>query len=465
MELVRRSGLDAASSIDAVKADVIASLEEADASVRIRKTEFFNHTYAPDLVMSWDGTKTDRPVYLRATDSERYLAEDIRLLHERDPMIMPLDGIRKDDASLPSLEAGLDTVSRATGALVAERASFASLSKSLRATPVRHLAGRAVLQGGKGLVDSVQAADFGEAITKGFESALIGEQQATAAAVRFADSLLDTTRTAQLSELLQAAWVGGGNSTATFPGLLGSPSVLGPDSLMLLLDTVADGDPEFWSHIARRLDIEHLRGLTISAENVSFQALMLAGAPRLVAKAARISARDSAAVAQLQWAVIDGTLTLLIGSVRMQFASRSRDEFKAPAEDLSPDVRTFTSRARKSGANVQRIVLGSRDRRLEFASEDGTSVVADERVDALEKELGADTSVRRAVVASEGRDLAVDFATATVAGNTNARFELFSLARVAVALLVDGEADALVQIDAARDGMSSADDVSPESSA
>ncbi|WOF23668.1 hypothetical protein N8K70_03035 [Microbacterium betulae] len=90
--------------------------------------------------------------------------------------------------------------------------------------------------------------------------------------------------------LLQAAWVGGGNTSTSFPGVRESPASLGPDTLSLLLDTVPGSDPEFWPYIARRLELGHLSGP--SAENEAFQALLRAAAPRLVAKAARLIESD-----------------------------------------------------------------------------------------------------------------------------------------------------------------------------
>ncbi|WOF23666.1 hypothetical protein N8K70_03025 [Microbacterium betulae] len=435
MEHVQRSGLDAVSSIEAVKASVISTLRATDDSVRIHKTEYFNHTYAPDLVLTWAGLKADRKVYLRTTDREQYLAEDIQLLQQRDPMIMPLDGIQHDsvDAAMRSL----NNVSQSVGALVAETSSLTSLGESLGSSPVRNLASRAVLQGGKGLVDGAGAVNFGEAVSAGFSGALNGEVESTAGAVRAAEEILDPARTAALSELLQAAWVGGGNTSTSFPGTMESPASLGPDTLALLLDTVPGSDPEFWAHIARRLELGHLSGLSVSAENEAFQALLRAAAPRLVAKAARLVESDSDRVDGLRWGTAHGLLTLLVGTLRVQFADRSQNEFASSGTDLSPSATRFRARAQANQTTVLRIVLASDDRRLEFVSEDGTSLVADNRIDRLEEQLGVAAKVRRAVVETRGPEMTVDFSSSTVGGNTSAKFSVQSLTDAVAGLLVD----------------------------
>ncbi len=51
-------------------------------------TSYFNHTFAPDMVMSWG--KVERPVFLRFTDNVPELGHDIDLLDELDPLVFGL---------------------------------------------------------------------------------------------------------------------------------------------------------------------------------------------------------------------------------------------------------------------------------------------------------------------------------------------------------------------------------------
>lgn len=39
--------------IDSLKTSVSNFLRSGDPSARVRKTEYFNHTFAPDLVLTW----------------------------------------------------------------------------------------------------------------------------------------------------------------------------------------------------------------------------------------------------------------------------------------------------------------------------------------------------------------------------------------------------------------------------
>ena len=74
-----RSALTQTSSADtisSIKAAVIDGLRMADSTVNVHSTDYFNHTFTPDLVMNWQRLgQEERYVYLRFNDNLRYLAE------------------------------------------------------------------------------------------------------------------------------------------------------------------------------------------------------------------------------------------------------------------------------------------------------------------------------------------------------------------------------------------------------
>lgn len=440
-----RSTVDASSSIDAVQQQVIDSFVEADLGVDIQRTGYFNHTYAPDLVLRWSNQKDERHVFLRASDNESYLREDIHLLQDRNPIFVPLHGLGEFDASLSGssgfdhgVPQDLQETSVSAHALITQPESIRALGESAAQAPrLKTLTARAVLQGGAGVVTPEFARSFGDTIAGGFRGALLGDSEATSDALRLTVSVLDHQRTAQLTELLQAAWVGGGQVGSSFPGVGFPSSALEPDALLLLLDTVSVDDADFWDRLARNLEFKHFSGLTIASQNEGFQQLMRAAAPRLKAKAARaVGVEATENPVHAVWSLNDGILTLGLGRARMDFAARSVTDLVPVGYESSPSVRSFVKRAKAAQSHVLRVVLSNGDRSLEYVSEDGTSVVNDARIQNIAE--GFDGSiVSRAVLTAEGRDLGINFETSTGSGHTRSIFYISTLAQSLLPLVLD----------------------------
>jgi hypothetical protein len=448
MSSTPRSSADAASSVDALQSAVIAKFESADAAVSVRRTGYFNHTYAPDLVLRWSSAKEERHVFIRTSDSARYLAEDIDLARDRDPIFVPLGGVAegtKNDGEAPLL---LASKSRQSRALVVESQTIDALSSDGRRGAIGAIAARAVLQGGSGVVLPDQATHFGDTIALGFTGALRGDEAATGDAVRQSAELLDDRRTAQLAELLQAAWIGGGQSGTTFPGLGIASSAVEPEALKLLLDTVDVDDTVFWSRLARGLTLAHFSNVTISDQHPGFQMLMQAAATRLNAKGARAVQLDAQLLTSPRWAVDDGRLSLAIRDARLEFVDRSVEDFTSAGVDASPSVRVFAARAQKAGLKVLRVSLSSNDRRLDFASEDGTSVAGDDRLVALESDIGVGATVLKATVETNGRELGVSLQSGTASGHTRSLYYLSTLVKTLLPLVTDFDDEGRAELDA-----------------
>lgn len=429
-------GIDA--SIEHVHNQVIASLLLADQHVDIRRTGYFNHTYAPDLVLKWGSSKEERHLFVRTSDSPTYLAEDILLARDSDPIFVPISGVKAEIEDQIDTSQKLVDQSKRGRALIADVESFVALTgASEESRPINALVGRAVLQGGSGLLGQGAAREFGTVIENGFTGALSGEAGVTQSAIRESLELLDGRRSAQFAELLQAAWVGGGQPASTFPGV-GTASVsLDPEALRLLLDTIAIDEEEFWDRLARNLNLSNFAGLTIAQTHPGFQMLMNAAAPRLKAKAARVYGFEEEASERARWALANGKLLLALGRSRLEFAVKSIEDFESDGEEAASSVESFVHRAKAADLTIQRVVLSSDDRKLEFTSADGTSVAADDRLLALEEEVGVGTVVSKAFVFVEGRELGINLDSSTASGNTRSQFYVSSLSQTMLPLTMD----------------------------
>ncbi|WP_329163121.1 hypothetical protein OHA63_37895 [Streptomyces anulatus] len=76
-----------------VKDIVARHLRRMDPGATVTKTEFFNHTHVPDMVLEWPGRpRTPRRfIYLRTTSDQRELEDDLQRLPRADrPVLLAL---------------------------------------------------------------------------------------------------------------------------------------------------------------------------------------------------------------------------------------------------------------------------------------------------------------------------------------------------------------------------------------
>jgi len=445
-----RSGTDAASTIAALKASVISELRLADTSVEVKTTDYFNHSFVPDMVLRWGGRKAERAVYLRTSSDDAYLLEDLALVQERQPLLVPLteaearfEGPRTKSASTLAERA------RSVDALVANRGALNALAREATDAPIAELASAAFLRGASGVVDAPAATAFASAVKQGFVGVRAGDAEATSVALSESRQLLAGPEAEELADLFQAVWVGGGQAASEFPGQVSGSSTLDSSALRLLLDAVDIEDVEFWSRVARNVDIASLAGLELAAANLNFQRLMIAVASRLTVKAARVVAVD-AEQQELMWAVSGGVLTAASGQLRVQFAPNTLEDFSLDGVDVTVSVPDFERRAANASIHVSGITLRAGERRLEYASEDGTSINGDRALESVGLSLGDTAQVIRAEVRADGRDLHFNLESATAYGNTRSKYPLSAVLEVAAGLSVQMDAKNLSEVQSIR---------------
>jgi hypothetical protein len=78
--------------INGVKAAVVTELEGLDSTADIRTTDYFNHSYAPDLVLTWreKGRDSIRNIFLRYSLRSAAAGRDIEALGEFGPVLLGL---------------------------------------------------------------------------------------------------------------------------------------------------------------------------------------------------------------------------------------------------------------------------------------------------------------------------------------------------------------------------------------
>ncbi len=445
------------STITSIKSAVARSLEHADEKVRVHSTDYFNNTFAPDLVLTWPREGAERFVYLRTSANIEYLTQDVRLIDEESSIVMPLSDVSSAPADKEGREA-LQVAARGRRSLITQARSFESLGDLRRQQPVTGLASHSLLQGGYGHIEPDRAVAFGRSLSVGFDAAQAGDSERTGAAVHEAEELLDPVRAAEVNSFLHAVWVGSGAPGTSFPGeasLSATPTGAGLD---LLLRTVAIEDPEFWSNMAVSLSFVKLAEMSANVDDRNFQFLMRASGDRLQAKAMRIVEGVPTTRSEARWFLLEGRLGMRFRGTTIMFRPTGSN-FEQAGIDSPTTIAELQRRAERAGITLTDITVGTESRRLDYGSEDGGAITQDGHLKQFEATLGASAQVRKANARVGNRDLILNFKTSTANGRTAATFYLSELVQH-LPLFADFSADDIAEL--RRTALGHKDDESPQ---
>lgn len=184
-------------SIFRVKAAVANELAALDDTAQIRSTDFFNHTFAPDFVMTWPD-KVERPVFLRMSYDLDALVEDVALIDAKDPFIFgltPNEGTATDER--------IDEAVEETGAMFTEPDALERLIERKKTDSTANMLSNAIAQGGRGTFVGDEAVEFAEVVSRGFEAAADVKADGTAEAISEIEDRLGSTQAWRMNRVLQ----------------------------------------------------------------------------------------------------------------------------------------------------------------------------------------------------------------------------------------------------------------------
>lgn len=236
-----------------VKATIADALASFDPSATLTVTTYFNHTYAPDMVMSWG--KIERPVFLRFTDNVPELGHDIDLLDELDPLVFGLSTPPEEEV----VKNRLDERSRAANIFLTTPSAVEELTSRPAAAATDRMLRNSLAHGGRGaLVGREDADQLAETLHTGLGSAAEGQVDGTRLALATIDRYFGRGQASKLNRVVQAVWEGGGSRLDQFPGDADLASDVGVLSLVYLLQFMDTDDPSFWRGVGRGLSVDQL---------------------------------------------------------------------------------------------------------------------------------------------------------------------------------------------------------------
>ncbi|WP_406084989.1 hypothetical protein [Streptomyces virginiae] len=415
--------------------DVVArELEETDSRAVVKKTDFFNHTFAPDLVLCWPG-ENERYVFLKSDTRPDVLRDDVNAVRKHNPIVFALDHVdaySTDDVSLRQ--------SKTDDTLLADSRGMEILIQSRHANPVVGLASSAVLQGGRGLLTEVEAHAMAESISAGFRGAQTLDVAATGKATDQITGHFDARRTSRLLRFLSAVWIGSGGSAANFPGEHDVTGDLDNSALEFLLDLPPIEDYEFWRRIGRNLLLDSISQLKLKGDSENLQYLVESNLDVLNARACRVVSRSAElgeeGSSSFRWALDREMLSLKGPRNAAYFVSKMDDLRVEPETGDGISLQELLRRSESRRTPISELELATPTRTISYATVHRDDVSHDEELLELSRTFSSAALVQTAVATLLGsRPLVCDFPSRTGKGRTTSKFPLGELVPVALSLL------------------------------
>ncbi|MFE2721437.1 hypothetical protein [Kitasatospora sp. NPDC059327] len=368
-----------------VKEIIGHQLRRMDPRAEVIATGFFNHTFAPDMVIRWpQATRTpDRHVYLRTTANPAELQDDIARLQTKDrPMIVSLGQLEASRAA-----ADLQPSATEHQTLLLDTPAFGELVPTQDTPSVPRLISSSVIEGGHGALDGPAITRFRSAVVTGVEAAREGDVAPTRVAVEAVSARMVPLVADRMTAFMAALWQGGGSTLASFPGTLRRSGRLDESTLAYLLGAEEIPDSGFWGRLLPLISLPLLLRTPVrDPENL--QHLMRPAAQQWQSHVCALApgTTSNAPIGPWRWAVDQGNLVLQMSRFRAYVAQTQKDLDTTERHD-EPTLDEVRARADRFSIPLTSIRMLVTDRRIGYDSP-GDNVVHDSQLAGISEALG-----------------------------------------------------------------------------
>ncbi|MGW0206135.1 hypothetical protein ACWDZ8_10045 [Streptomyces sp. NPDC003233] len=432
------------SSVRRTKDLVIRELQDVDPRLDIKNTEYFNHTFSPDLVLSWPGAtkRLKRYVFLRLPDSPSYFAEDVETVSELHPIIYGLDGGTDLSASLNAVS----RFSRENNVLVTDVHGIDRLARNRKTRNIANLVSSALIRGGRGVMDSVGAETLSSTVSDGFEAARAADVEVTASAVQALDSYLAPAQSQQMTQFLQAVWISSQGRIEGFPGPKQLSGEIGDESLEYLLQFDPINDPEFWRAFGASVTVEQLSRLKVTDAPANLQYLVTENLDRLWSRQMKVATGELTLGSEAEtpeWTIQRESLCLR-GSDYFAFFAQNAANLRHIKSSKAYGLTMTEIRQRSRGIHLRELKLRTGVESFTVEAEGSASVLEAESLSALPGSYLAKTRVVRATAETPGgQEVNCDFLERDATAITSARISLEDWLGSALPLLWDAPRESI----------------------
>jgi hypothetical protein len=420
-------------SVFRVKTAVANELSSLDPTATVKATGHFNHTFAPDFVMSWRD-RVERNVFLRLTDDPAWLSEEIGLIESDAPLVLDLAQRTLE----PEDVAGLAQAAQGTRAMVSQPEALERLIDRRADDSTASMVSNALAQGGRGVFIGGRAVEFAEAVAAGFHGAADVEAEITAEAIEEISESLGEPQAWRMTRVLQAVWEGSSGRLDMFPGKADLSGRLNLDSLEYLLTYMESDDSDFWRRVGRGLTLGDITGLSIQLPNDNISRLIQANLDVIAARSSAVfdNSLGVEAVTELVWGTRGGYLSLEAPKFFAIVAETKKIlEPKIPRDQPLPSVDVFIARA--DGRDLEEVTLRSGSEVLTLRNED--TAIDGDRLREVAATYTAATDVSNATARSASGRVTLDYATSSGTGHTRSRLLIADLLATTIPLMVSLE--------------------------
>lgn len=316
--------------ISGVKEAVAEKLTELDQHVDVHFTDYFNHSYMPDMILSWQesGRRRERPLFVRTDVDPTGIAADIHSLVPQSPMILAVD---ERSGGEPARQAVVEEQERRgrVDLLMTDSSSVATMAPpaAMRSGDYNfsRLLGDNFLSGGRGYVGEVEASLLQAAAH--LEDGQNGFDEFSLAVDQF--FMEDAATRLKRSTSLVRSVVSGDIDGLSLSGKF-TQAELRTVLPLLLENSLARTTPRVWTELGAVMTLADLFDIANDLEELDVSPLLNANLGTWVAKRSQVvmsMAEDSSLpddTARTAWSLWRGLLALDIGNWRILFADDAR---------------------------------------------------------------------------------------------------------------------------------------------
>ena len=420
------SGASASDTIRLIKDAAIRQLKMMDPRLDISKTDHFNHTFAPDMVITWPGRDSqERWVYLRLSDNARDLSHDIPVIGRHEPIVVSISRTGAEEVSkVGDGEIARDAV--ASDTMITDLDGMAAITANQKTSPTTKMLGATLARGGRGVFTPAVVEDAKATLDKGFAGAGELDSNAVNGATALLSIMLRPQEGSLISRFLEAIWVAKGGRISLFPGAISGNPALDDETWGFLLELEQINDLNFWRQLGASLSLQQLARLKNSS-NLNLHNLVRANANRIVARRVRVLRREERLLEDLPdyddwlWRTENGLLTLR-GPNSTAYISDDKEAIAGVDNTRAPGLSVAEIRQRAKDRRVTRIIGSVGNEEIEIANHNRENVTSSESVSRLVAGRESQVQVvRAATMTDQDHTMNLDFTTSTSsAGSANA---------------------------------------------
>lgn len=428
---------DPNSSVRRTKELVSRELLDVDPRIEIKNTEYFNHTFSPDFVLSWpeSGRTQKRFVFLRLPGNPKYFLEEVQEIASLHPIIFGLEGDERLDESIASVQ----DLSYDSDTLVTDVHGVNRLAQNRQERSIANLVSSALLRGGRGVINSSEADNISASVTHGFDAARRADPGPTEIAVETFSRHLAPGKSRQMTQFLQAVWISSHGRIEGFPGPRDLSGDISDESLEYLLHFEPINDLEFWRALGASVTVDQISRLEVSGYHENLQSLIQSSLDRLWSRNLRLHSGQLPTLPESGrspfWSVSRQALALHGDDYVAYFAQSSAD-LKHIKTDTGHGLSVADIRRRARDIHLSELTLRGGSESLTIEAQGRKSVLETKTFSSLpESVLGPSRVIKATSNTPSGQEIHCDFVERDARAVTSARISLEDWLLAALPLL------------------------------